>query len=231
MKSKKIILAVLGVLLIIIILFFTVDCIRVNINTSPIFCVQTQTYDDGGSIEYTGLGYKVIKYVTLKDDTVKYKIGTWFMKFDNPFKNEQIQAPLPTYTSIKFDTKSIQTHLYSDNYVAPTKDVITSLSGIKKYQETYKDDKLDLSLNAYTEDYFNDKVLVIVTIQEPSGATTDKVGSIFKADNLTSLDIMVERNTAKMGTADMATWHLLVEMDKASFGNTDTISVLYTSAK
>jgi len=231
MKASKVILTVLGAILIITILFFTIDCIRVNINTSPIFCVQTQTYDDGGSTEYTGLGYKVIKYVTLKDDTVKYKIGTWFMKFDNPFKNEQIQAPLPTYTSIKFDTKSIQTHLYNDNYVAPTKDIITSVSDIKKYQETYKETNLDLSLNAYTEDYFNDKVLVIVTIQESSGSTTNKVGSIFKADNLTSLDIMVDRKVAEIGTDDMATWHLLVEIDKSTFGNTDTISVLYTASK
>jgi hypothetical protein len=45
-------------------------------------------YKDGGSKEYYGLGYKVIKYVKLTaergPEVVKISFGTWFMKFSRP---------------------------------------------------------------------------------------------------------------------------------------------------
>ena len=71
------------------IIFFVVDYNRVQKQEKPIFCIKNPagTYMDGGTVEYFGLGYKVIDFNTLAgfDDI---KIGTWFMDY-NDFEEER----------------------------------------------------------------------------------------------------------------------------------------------
>lgn len=59
------------IILIIIILiwsvFFTTDYIISKQQKKPIFCISGPMYLDGGTIEYYGLGYKVIKFNKLYD--------------------------------------------------------------------------------------------------------------------------------------------------------------------
>ncbi len=59
-----------------------VDYNRVQKQEKPIFCIQNpaEIINDGGTIEYFGLGYKVIDFHTLEgyDDI---KIGSWFMDY------------------------------------------------------------------------------------------------------------------------------------------------------
>ena len=66
------------------IIFFVVDYNRVQKQEKPIFCIKNPagTYMDGGTVEYFGLGYKVIDFNTLAgfDDI---KIGTWFMDYND----------------------------------------------------------------------------------------------------------------------------------------------------
>ena len=49
---------------------------------------SAKLYKDGGSTEYYGLGYKVIKYVEFNAEQephiIKVDFGTWFMKFSYP---------------------------------------------------------------------------------------------------------------------------------------------------
>ena len=75
-----------------IIVFFTIDLIRVNQQKLPIFCIHLSFTDvaDGGTKVYFGLGYKVIAYhKTRFDETGKdigyqgIHIGSWFMSYDN----------------------------------------------------------------------------------------------------------------------------------------------------
>ena len=67
---------------------FIVDYNRVQKQEKPIFCIENPAGEisDGGTIEYFGLGYKVIDFHTLAgfDDI---KIGTWFMTY-NDFEEE-----------------------------------------------------------------------------------------------------------------------------------------------
>lgn len=62
-----------------------------RVNKTPIFAIPLVRYKDGGSAEYYGLGYKVIKYVNLSaekgPEMMKYDFGTWFMKFSYPDLN------------------------------------------------------------------------------------------------------------------------------------------------
>ena len=89
-KRLKIISGILGIVIILGFIFFVVDYNRVKNNERPIFCIKNPagTILDGGTVEFFGLGYKVIDFHTLTgfDDI---KIGTWSMEY-NDF-NEEIQ--------------------------------------------------------------------------------------------------------------------------------------------
>ncbi len=226
MKINKKNIIILLVLILICIILFAIDYNRVNDNTKPIFCIQTKLYEDGGSTEYIGLGYKVIKYVRLEESKTIYKIGTWFMKFDNPLDKDIPEEYLNNFKDINFNSTNIQTHLYIDNFVNPSVDIIKSTNDLENYKTKYIDDKLHSSLKNYTESYFNNKVLVIVNIQESSGSNTNEVDRISKLEELNRIDIFVKKDVPQIGTTDMAMWHLLVEIDKKDFGNTDSISII-----
>ena len=88
-RKQKIIARLVVILCIgILIVTFTVDYNRVKNQKKPIFCIQSPAgvILDGGTIEYFGLGYKVIDFHTIAgfDDI---KIGTWFMDY-NDFEEE-----------------------------------------------------------------------------------------------------------------------------------------------
>ena len=87
-KWLRVIGIVLGIIVILGIVFFAIDYNRVEKQEKPIFCIQNPAgvILDGGTIEYFGLGYKVIDFHTLAgfDDI---KIGTWLMNY-NDFQEE-----------------------------------------------------------------------------------------------------------------------------------------------
>ena len=88
-RKQKIITRLVVILCIgILIVTFTVDYNRVKNQKKPIFCIKSPAGGimDGGTIEYFGLGYKVIDFHTIAgfDDI---KIGTWFMDY-NDFEEE-----------------------------------------------------------------------------------------------------------------------------------------------
>ena len=93
-KGVKIVLVIVVSLLLLAIIFFTVDYFRVKKQEKPIFCVKTISYD-GSKVTYWGLGYKVIRYVGVSPDepyerNIGTKIGNWFMKYELP-KNYNIK--------------------------------------------------------------------------------------------------------------------------------------------
>ena len=87
-KFLKVVAGILGIIVVLGIVFFTVDYNRVKKQEKPIFCIKDPAgaIMDGGTIEYWGLGYKVIDFHTIAgfDDI---KIGTWFMDY-NDFEEE-----------------------------------------------------------------------------------------------------------------------------------------------
>ena len=87
-KGLKILFIIIGIIIVLGIVFFVVDYNRVQKQEKPIFCIQNPAgiIKDGGTIEYFGLGYKVIDFHTLAgyDDI---KIGSWFMDY-NDFNEE-----------------------------------------------------------------------------------------------------------------------------------------------
>ena len=102
-KVVKILLSTIIVIILLGIIFFAVDYYRVSNNQTPIFCIKSLggPLRDGGTVEYYGLGYKVIDFNTTEgfDDI---KIGTWFMSYDKEVKayNEAQQGENNTKATI-----------------------------------------------------------------------------------------------------------------------------------
>lgn len=152
------VLLVLTIIVAIIILFDVIMLTRFR--KGPFFAIRTETYDDGGTVEYKGLGYKVIKYNTLngRRDMV---VGDYSLVYDdkprdisladlgNSFKsdydtsfNEFVGAYLNVSGTIsKIDTKNnIVTLKYTDGskkvYTIECMDVEGKISNLKVGDET-----------------------------------------------------------------------------------------------
>lgn len=83
-KIKKISTIIMIVIIVIGVLVTTDILLVTKVGFGPFLAINTKTYDDGGTKEYYGLGYKVIKYNQKvgRRDTV---IGSWGIKYNtNP---------------------------------------------------------------------------------------------------------------------------------------------------
>ena len=78
---------IIRILLLVWLVFFITDFSLAKARKSPVFSVPIILYKDGGSAEYYGLGYKVIKYVKLTaekgPEIIRVDLGTWVMKYSH----------------------------------------------------------------------------------------------------------------------------------------------------
>jgi hypothetical protein len=68
--------------LIIFYVFIYTDFSLAQEDKAPIFAIHTVTYKDGGTKEYMGLGYKIIRYSIIegRQDT---DFGTWLITYNS----------------------------------------------------------------------------------------------------------------------------------------------------
>lgn len=85
-KSRRIwkkIINIVFILVLIIIGMITIDYIRVTkYEYTPLFAIKTKEYNDGGTKEYKGLGYKVIDYNQMQGRR-DIEIGLWNLKYNS----------------------------------------------------------------------------------------------------------------------------------------------------
>ncbi|MEG1059059.1 MAG: hypothetical protein RSE00_03610 [Clostridia bacterium] len=90
-----------------LLIIYRIDLSRARCDKRPIFCIKIKTYDDGGSGEYIGLGYKIIDYNATygRKDTTS---GTLFLKYDPKIDNyvESIDKSVETQKD-KVDTENL----------------------------------------------------------------------------------------------------------------------------
>lgn len=95
MKSEKkmrniiIVLAIINVLIIMAIVFGSIDKTRLENGKNPIFSFKIATHLDGGTQEYIGLGYKIIQYPRNRMDIVD--IGTWLLQYKDDYAPGTLQ--------------------------------------------------------------------------------------------------------------------------------------------
>jgi hypothetical protein len=142
-----------------------------------------------------------------------------------------------------FSAQYVRTNGYHNGRAYPIVTVVRSTAELAAYYEKYRGD-YDLqrrqnpasdytmgfldAIDRYGEEYFSKNLLIVLILEEPSGSNRHKVTGI-TAGSL-SLDIAVERQIPGIGTADMAEWHVLIEMKKSDDAS-QNIRVSFTVKK
>ena len=81
-SKSRIISNIIFILIILCLVLVAVDVIAVGkYDKGPFFAIPTRTYNDGGTKEYYGLGYKVIDYNQVQGRRDK-EIGAWSLKYN-----------------------------------------------------------------------------------------------------------------------------------------------------
>lgn len=83
MTKKSVITVGLSVIILFIICttLMVADVSKLIDGKRPIFSIIKAEYEDGGTIEYIGLFYKIFDYKVL-DGKNKIEFGTWFKSYD-----------------------------------------------------------------------------------------------------------------------------------------------------
>ena len=66
----------------------------------------------------------------------------------------------------------------------------------------------------YNEEYFADRDLIVVLVEEGSGSIRHKVNAVYRNSATGEWAIDIERLIPEIGTADMAGWHIFIEPSK-----------------
>lgn len=181
---KRIINVVFSIIIIIIIMI-TVDYIRVTkYGYTPVFAVKTLELKDGGTKEYTGLGYKVIDYNEIHGRR-DIEIGLWGMKRNStPIEVADVDL------AIAFTTDEVKAYKkYYNKFVKITSTVLKTNEKDNKITLRYTDEDgkytLDIicdlvpeqtNISAFEE---NKNVTVIGTVKKYVGATKKKNKQIY----------------------------------------------------
>ena len=91
--------------------------------------------------------------------------------------------------------------------------VISSLNELNQYTNSLRsssfwETEYLNTISKYTNNYFSNNFLVIIFLQENSGSNRHRVDKIdFNGD------IIIERLVPEIGTSDMATWNIIIELN------------------
>ena len=180
-KMLKVIGMVLGIIVVLGIVFFIIDYNRVQKQEKPIFCIQNPAgiISDGGTIEYFGLGYKVIDFHTLAgyDDI---KIGSWFMYY-NDFDEEMKEYEERFEEELRQNEETI-----GDVFNAKIKEIrehngITTIliEGLETNDINYRGD-FDFSIDNDTEILWNNTKIELSDLKEGQNVSITSTGELLE---------------------------------------------------
>ncbi|HZK39204.1 MAG TPA: hypothetical protein VFD23_03495 [Clostridia bacterium] len=131
-------------------------------------------------------------------------------------------------TPMGFSASYIRTDGYHEDVRYPVVTVITAQNQLEEYYTAHKDRYflerqtstapnaalgfLDMA-DKYDDTYFEDHTLVLILTQESSGSVRYELTKV--TQNSDAVDVTVRRDVPRTGTADMAQWHIFLELDKA----------------
>ena len=131
-------------------------------------------------------------------------------------------------TFVDFVPQYIRTNGYYEDVEHPVVKIIRSVDELNSY---YNENKEKYSLerredhasdstigfldacDKYNAEYFEKQILVMVLLEEGSGSVRHNVDNV-KYGSDGKLYVSIRRDVPEVGTADMAEWHILIEMKK-----------------
>lgn len=77
-------------------------------------------------------------------------------------------------------------------------------------------DNFKNQLGEYTDEYFQNKDIIVINIRESSSSNTLKVSSVEKTES--AITVTIKRKTPDRGTDALKTWSFIVELEKSDAG-------------
>lgn len=199
--------------------------------------IPTGVYKDGGTREYTALTYKIVDWHHLYGlgqtyDTVKvypfpfnfYSIDALLEKEEKNFENTDISFVSAEPSKVHCDTYGIncqyiridgKTDTYPKSVIIRSRQELDSYISqcveqheYNQWGKSFKD-----ACKVYDDAYFQERILVLVLLEEGSGSIRHKVTNVY-TDDEGYLNIKINVIIPQIGTCDMAYWHIFVEPDK-----------------
>lgn len=134
-KLKKKFTIIMIVALVLGTLIF-IDILVANYTSvGPFLAVKVKTHNDGGTKEYYGLGYKVIKY-RVKDERNTTVVGSWTLKYDPTSKASTVEE---LGISFRNNTKEALKNSYKQFFIVTGK--IDSIDNTNKKVVLIYEDK------------------------------------------------------------------------------------------
>ena len=123
-----------------------------------------------------------------------------------------------TAANYEFAARYARTNGYIEDAGYPFVNIIRSHDELMAYYEANRD-KFDLDsevlkmCDAYDDAYFAANSLILVTLEETSGAISHEVTKVVGGDEWT---VTIKRDVPESFTDDMAEWHIFVEVKAAN---------------
>jgi len=134
--------------------------------------------------------------------------------------------------SLDFESQYIRTDGYTDGVSYPITFLINSNEEMNEYymankdtynlqrqEKVYSDTTIGFldAVDKYNDDYFKDKVLVFVLLEEGSGSTRHVITDVKHNENY--VEIVIKKIVPEVGTEDMAQWHIMVELERETYND------------
>ncbi len=184
----KTIINIVFIIIIIIMVMLTVDVVGVSrYNKGPFFAIKTKTYNDGGTKEYYGIGYKVIKY-NQQQGRKDIEIGSWNLKYNiEPINISSLDLAIEFRNDYKKAYKR-----YGKKFIrtdGTIKQIVNNKKIIVKYSDPDKKYSLEIICNMANNKMTNklkkgDKVELIGTISNFSPKQNDNKVNKLYVDNV-----------------------------------------------
>lgn len=143
-KFKYVIITLLGILLIVL-LCTIIDYSRFKNNQKPIFAYPKNYYNDGGSVEYVGLGYVVTYFNMITDSGLEGELkhfGPFWLTFDDAY----IETVGDFYASLSQEEKRFYfefNDILTEEEMKPILDKdLSNVEYAKKLMTLFEDERL-----------------------------------------------------------------------------------------
>lgn len=151
MKKKGLIITILILLIFIIASLITkyIDTRNVSTGHEPRCCIKIVS-NDASKVTYWGLGYKVVRYVSVSpnepyENNIGVKMGSWFMKYEKP--TNEILDVKNFADNITFQIREKADVDFVANLLKYSKYIDEPCDGIIDYAITYDDYTYDVLIS------------------------------------------------------------------------------------
>lgn len=153
------------------------------------------------------------------------------LKVDNVSESDKETAIETDYADLEFGVQYVRTNGYHDGVRYPVVTVIHSMDELNAYYEAnkenyslerrtgtiYSDSTIGFldACDKYDDEYFKDRILLLVLLEEGSGSIRHSVDRVANVDG--KIEVEIRTIVPEIGTDDMAEWHILIEPEAGIF--------------